>query len=59
MGNSREPPAFKFSGLLRDATKNHVVTKRALKRLPSKVPTAFGPASEAALHDLGLAKKIM
>ena len=39
LGNSREPPAFRFSGPNSRRDKNRVVTRHAFKRLPSTVPT--------------------
>jgi hypothetical protein len=43
LGNSREPPVFTFFGLIRDTPENRLVRRHALKRLPSRVPTACRP----------------
>ena len=38
LGNSREPPAFKFPSRTRDKTRYRQVLRYALKRLPSSNP---------------------
>jgi hypothetical protein len=38
LGNSREPPAFKFPSRTRDKTRYRQVLRYALKRLPSSRP---------------------